>query len=78
VFAGRDTAVMAADAGTDDLSMVNREYGCEDVGVMAVLADIAGRDVREVFTRCVNTVVAVDTIARNVQVIKVGRQPRYA
>ena len=77
VFAGRDGAVMAAVTGTDHLSMVNSKYGGEDVGVMAVLADITGCDMREVLTDCFNAVMAVDTITRNIQVIEVGRQPSH-
>jgi hypothetical protein len=77
MFARREGAVVATVTGTDHLSMVNGKCGREDVGVMAVLADITGCDMREVLTDCFNAVVAVDTTTGNVQVIEIGRQPRH-
>ena len=46
VLAYCGNAIMAGAAGTDHLSMVHGEYGCEHVRRMAVLADIAGLNVR--------------------------------
>ena len=77
VFAGRDSAVVATVTSANHLSMVNREYGRESVGVMAILADFTGCDMREVLTSCFNAVVAVDTTTGNVQVIEIGRQPSH-
>lgn len=77
LFAGRDDAIMAAIARADDLHVVDGENRCKDVGVVAVLTNIAGLDVCQVLADGIDTVVAVNTLARDVQMVKVGWQPGY-
>lgn len=55
--------------------MINSHYRREDVRRVAVLANIRGLDVGGVFAGCVGSVVAADTIACNVHVIEIRRQP---
>ncbi len=51
--------------------MINGEGRGEDIRVVAVLADITGLNMSDIFTRRVHAIVAVDTIARDIQVIEV-------
>lgn len=44
---------------------------------MAVLANVAGLDVRQILADGIDTVMAVNTLARDVQMVEVGRQPGY-
>jgi len=75
MFACRNNTIMTAVAGADDLRVVNGEDGCKDVGVVAVLANITGLDVCQVLTNGIDTVMAVNTLASDVQMVKVGWQP---
>ena len=77
MFACRNDAIMAAVAGADNLCVVDGEDRRKDVGTVAVLANIAGLNVCQILADGIDTVMAVDTQARDVQVIKVGRQPGY-
>lgn len=42
---------------------------------MAVFADIGRLNVRQVLARSVGTVMTAGTVARNIYVVEVGRQP---
>ena len=75
MFAGRHDAVMTGTANTNYLRMVDSKNRHEYIGVMAVLADIAGLDVCRTLANCLDPIVAVDTIAGDVHVIEVRRQP---
>ena len=77
VFAGCDDAIMAAVAGADDLHVVDGESRRKDIGVVAILANITGLDVCQIFANGIDAVMAVNTLASNVQVVKVGWQPAY-
>ena len=77
VFACRDNTIMTAVAGSNHLGVVHREDWCKDVGVVAVLANITGLDVCQVLANGIDTVMAVNTLASDVQVIKIGWQPAY-
>lgn len=77
MFACRNDAIMAAVAGADDLRVVNGEDRCKDVGVVAILTNIAGLDVCQILANGVHTVMAVNTLACDVQMVEVGRQPGY-
>ena len=77
MFACRNDAIMTAVAGTDDLRVVNGEDRRKYVGVVAVLANITGLDVCQVLADGIDTVVAVNTLARDVQMVKSGWQPAY-
>ena len=67
-----DNAIVAAVAGADNLCVIHREDRCKDVGIVTVLANITGLNVRQVFTDGVDTVMAVNTISGDVQMVEVG------
>ena len=73
MFAGRGNAVMTRSASSDDLSMVHRTDWCPDIGGVAVFADIARLNVREILACGICTVVAVNAVVRNVRVIEIRR-----
>jgi len=70
-------AVVTGRAGPQHLGVVNSENGREHIRRMAVLAYIGRLNVCRVLAGRVRTVVAAKTIARDVHVIEVGRQPAY-
>ena len=74
-LARRDRAIMTAVACTDDLCVVYGKDRCKYVGVVAVLADVTGLNVSEILARGIGAIVTVDTVAGNVEMIKVRRQP---
>jgi len=75
MFAGCCNAVMTRVAGADDLRVVNRIGRSEYVGIVTILASVACQNVRNTLADRVDAVMAVDTIAHNIQMIKIGRQP---
>lgn len=75
VFAGRNCAVMTGAAGANDLGVVDEVRRYPDVRGMAVFAHIGRLDVRQVLACSVGTVMAAGTVARNIYVIEIGRQP---
>lgn len=77
VFAGCDDAIMAAVAGADNLRVINGEDRRKDIGVVAVLANVAGLDVRQILANGIDTVMAVNTLTSDIQVVKVGWQPSH-
>ena len=72
VFAGCRHAIVAGIAGADYLGVINGKDRRENVGVVAVLANIAGLDVRWRFSNCVRTVMAVNAISRDIQVVEIS------
>lgn len=66
---------MTRAAGADDLGMVNGKNGRKHVGVMAILADVARLDVRRILAGCLDTVVAIDAVAGNVDVVEICWYP---
>ena len=75
VLAGRNRPVMAGVACANDLRVIDSEYRRENICRMTVFANIAGRDVRDVLTRRIDSVMAVDAVTRDIQVIEIGGQP---
>jgi len=71
VFTRCRNAVMAGAAFAQHLRVIHRECWCPDVRVVAVLADVRRLYVREVLASGLDAVVAANTVARNVQMIKV-------
>lgn len=53
--------------------MINRVGRCEDDVVMAVLADIGGKDMRRVLANRVAAVVTAETVADNIDVVEISR-----
>jgi len=77
MLAGRDNAVVAAVASPDNLSVVNSEDWRKDVGVVAILTNIAGENMCQVLANGIDIVMAVNTLTSDVQVVEVGWQPAY-
>lgn len=75
VLAGRDYAIVTRAADADDLRMVDCKRGRKYVGVMAVLAYVAGLDMRGTLTDGIRAVMAVNAATGDVQMIEVRRQP---
>ena len=75
MLAGGYDAIVTGVAGTDDLRVINGEHRREYVGVVAVFTDITCLNVRLVFACCLHTVVTVDAISGDIQVIEIRRQP---
>jgi len=55
--------------------VVDGKYGRKDIRVVAVLADVCCLNVSKVFANSVGTVVAVDAATRDVDMVKIRRQP---
>lgn len=75
MFAGGYDAIVTGVAGTDDLRVINGEHRREYVGVVAVFTDISCLNVRLAFACCLHTVVAVDAISADIQVVEICWQP---
>lgn len=75
VLAGCGDAVMTGAAGAEYLGMVNGKHGRENIGRVAVFADIAGLYMRLVLAGGLRAVMAVETATSNVHVIEIRRQP---
>lgn len=75
VFACRDDTVMAGSTSADDLGVIDSHHGGENIGGVAVLANIRRLDVRQVLANCIGAVVAADTVSGDVDVVEVGGQP---
>ena len=73
ILSARYCAVMTGAAGTQHLRMVDRVYGCPDIRVMAVFANIGSLNMREVLAGSFDTVVATYTITGDSHVIEIGR-----
>jgi len=55
--------------------MINGVDRCPQIGIVAIFADIRGRDMRLIFSRRVDAIVTTGTIGNNIDVIKIGRSP---
>ncbi len=71
VFAGGCYAIMTGSAGPDYLRVIDRVSGYPDIRRMAIFTDVAGLDVRCILTGGIGAVVAGDTIAGDIQMIKI-------
>ena len=71
VFARCNYAIVTGATGADDLGMVDAKHGREYVGVMAVLANVAGLNMRNVLANGVHAVMAVNAATGDVQMIKI-------
>lgn len=75
ILAGRRNSVMTGAARSQNLRMVDSKHWHPDVRGMAVLTHVARLHMGRVLTRCVDTVVAADTVTRDIDVIKIRGQP---
>ena len=64
---------MAGIAGANDLGMVDAHYRRENIGRMAVFADIRRLNVPAVLAGCFRAVMAAHTVAGDIQMIEVRR-----
>ncbi len=77
MLACRNYAIVTAITGSDNLSVVNSEDWRKDVGVVAILTNIAGENMRRALANGIDVVMAVNTLTSDVQVVEVGWQPGY-
>jgi len=75
VFADCGESVMAGAARTDDLCVIDSHHRRKHVGRMAVFAGIRRIDMPDIFAGRFGAVVAADTVAHDIQVIKIRRCP---
>ena len=75
LFANGDDAVMTGPASTNDLCVIDGHNGREDVGRVAVLANIGRLNVCLVLAGCIHPVVTAHAITGDVDVVKIRRQP---
>ena len=75
VFAGCNEAVMTGATGAQNVRVIDGKDRRKHIRVMAILADIAGLDMRRSLAGGVGAVVAVDAVARNIYMVEVRRQP---
>ena len=75
VFSCGYEAVMAGAADAHHLRVVNGKDGRKHVGVVTVFTNIAGLYVGQAFAGSVGAIMTVDTIASDVDVIEIRRQP---
>jgi len=75
MFARCDGAIVAGRADADDLGMVYRISRREKHAVMAVLADIAGLEMRRILANGIGAVVTAEAIASDIDVVEVCRDP---
>ena len=73
VFANGCDSVMTGAAFAQDLHMVDSERGRPDIRVVAIFANVGCQNMRWTFARGLDTVVAANTVACYVYVIKVRR-----
>lgn len=74
-LASRRHAVVARSAGAQNLRMINGVRRHPDIGIMAILADVAGLNMGWCLAGCVSAIVAGDAIGSNIRMVEVGRQP---
>lgn len=75
VLASCDNAIMAIAAGPDDLRVINGEDWREYIGVVTVFANISCLNVSRRFANSIDSVVTVNTVTRDIHMVKIRRQP---
>ena len=75
VLAGRRVAIMAGEAGANDLRVIHHVGRRKRYVVVAILTNIGGIDVRWILARRIGAVMAADAVVSDIGVIKVGRDP---
>ncbi len=71
VFAGCNYAIVTGATGADDLGMVDAKHGRKYVGVVAVLANVAGLNMRKVLANGVHAVMAINAATGDIQMVKI-------
>jgi len=75
VLAFGDVAIMAGEAGANNLGVIDHVGRRKGHVVVAVLADIGRIDMRWILARCIGAVMAADAVVGEIGVIEVGRDP---
>ena len=75
VFANGRYAIVARATGTDDLRMIDADYRLPQIGAVTILTDGCRLNVRRALAGRSGAVVTVNTVAADVDVIEVCRQP---
>ena len=68
-------AIVTGATGADDLGMVDAKHGRKYVGVMAVLANVAGLNMRKVLADGIHAVMAVNAATGDIQMIEIRWEP---
>ena len=76
VFTGGCCAVVAGEAGADDLRVIHGVGRVPDDIVVAILADIGGVDMCQALAGGIGAVMTIDAVACDIGMIEVGRNPR--
>jgi hypothetical protein len=74
-LAGCGHTIVATRTGADDLCVIDGIGRCEYIGIVAILAHVAGLNVRRVFADRIDSIMAVEAIIGDVRMIEVCRQP---
>ena len=75
ILADCDHVIVTGAARTNYLRMVDRKYRREQIGVVAVFAHIARLNMCRILADGRGTVMAAKTVARDIDVIEIRRQP---
>ena len=75
VFSAGYRAVMAGRASTNHLRVIHQIGGSEERRIVAVFANIGGRNMIEILTDRLSAIVTAKAVARNVGVIEICRHP---
>ncbi len=73
MFARRSNAIVTGAAFTQHLTVVHCESRRPNIRIVAILADVSGLYMRETLASRLNSVVAADAVARNIQVVEISR-----
>lgn len=75
ILAGSGNAIMTSTTIAEYLGVIDSHCRREYIGRMAVFADVGCQNVRWGLADCFRTVVASETVIRDVCMVKIRRQP---
>ena len=75
VFPCRCDAVVAGTTNANNLHVIDDIGRCKYIGIMTILAHVAGLNVCRILAGSVDSVMAVDAVIRDICMIEIGWQP---
>jgi len=75
IFPGGNNAVVTRATSADDLGVINCIDRRPYVGIMAILTDVTGPNMRRILAGRIGTVVAVNAVTGDAHMIEIGGQP---
>lgn len=75
IFPFSESAIMAADAAANHLSVIYSHCGIPEIYRVTVLAYISRYHVVGIFTRCINAVMTTDAALGDIAMVKLNRRP---